>query len=86
MDIRVSDARTRFDASALDLPPGFSPFHYSPTFQSYKHCRMDTRSVYTIGTYYPDESHHGPDTRGQTQKALMNFILEFHIDNTFIYR
>ncbi len=47
---------------------------------------MDTRSVYTIGTYYPDESHHGPDTRGQTQKALMNFILEFHIDNTFIYR
>lgn len=84
MDLRVSVARER----ASTRPPN-QAIHISSLphwFSLTSTVRMDTRSVYTIGTYYPDELYHGPDTRGQTQKALMNFILEFHIDNTFIYR
>ncbi|KAI9726086.1 MAG: minichromosome maintenance protein 5 [Chrysothrix sp. TS-e1954] len=47
---------------------------------------MDTRSTYTVSVYNPDALYHGPDTRTWTTQALANFILEFHIDNTFLYR
>lgn len=45
---------------------------------------MDNRSVYTVSVYAGEEQ--GPDSRSEIQKALVNFILEFHIDNIFIYR
>lgn len=48
--------------------------------------KMDSRSVYTVSVLPPDESFNGPDARGATQRDLMNFILDFHIDNAFIYR
>lgn len=47
---------------------------------------MDTRSTYTISVYPSDPESTGPDTRAWTQQAFINFILEFHIDNVFIYR
>lgn len=47
---------------------------------------MDSRSVYTVSVLPPDESVNGPDTRGAVQRELVNFILDFHIDNAFIYR
>ncbi|KAL9048503.1 MAG: hypothetical protein Q9162_007698 [Coniocarpon cinnabarinum] len=47
---------------------------------------MDSRSTYTVSVYPPDQDYHGPDTRVWTQQALANFILDFHIDNVFIYR
>lgn len=47
---------------------------------------MDQRSAYTISIFNGDEATHGPDSRIWTTKALENFILEFHIDNVFIYR
>lgn len=47
---------------------------------------MDARSVYTVSVLPPDETFSGPDGRAATQRDLMNFILDFHIDNAFIYR
>lgn len=45
---------------------------------------MDTRSVYTVSV---DPTKYRPvDSYGETQKALVNFILDFHIDNSYIYR
>lgn len=47
---------------------------------------MDTRSVYTVSVLHPDDSFRAPDARSEIQKSLVNFVLEFHIDNAFIYR
>ena len=47
---------------------------------------MDARSVYTVSVLPPDDDLTRPDARGVIQKALVDFILDFHIDNTFIYR
>jgi len=44
---------------------------------------MDTRSVYTVSV---DAKVRPFDSYGETQKALANFILDFHIDNSYIYR
>lgn len=44
---------------------------------------MDARSVYTVSVFGVDA---GIDVVGETQKLLVNFILEFHLDNNYIYR
>lgn len=44
---------------------------------------MDSRSVYTVSV---GEVASDVDTYGETQRALVNFILDFHIDNSYIYR
>jgi len=60
-------------------------------FASQKHTRrrriqqhiMDARSVYTVSVF---DVASGIDVVGETQKLLVNFILEFHLDNNYIYR
>ena len=45
---------------------------------------MDRQSVYSLSVLPPDED--GDTTRTQILKALQDFILEFRLDNAFIYR
>ncbi|KAI9685168.1 MAG: minichromosome maintenance protein 5 [Bathelium mastoideum] len=47
---------------------------------------MDRQSVFSLSLFGEDRSATGPDTRGSIQRALVDFILEFHLDNVFIYR
>ena len=47
---------------------------------------MDSRSTYTVSVYAQDPDAFGPDTRSFAQQALVNFVLEFHVDGSFIYR
>jgi DNA replication licensing factor MCM5 len=45
---------------------------------------MDTRSVYSLSVLPPE--YDNEDTRGQIQSQLEQFILQFRLDNSFIYR
>ncbi|KAF2230890.1 MCM-domain-containing protein [Viridothelium virens] len=47
---------------------------------------MDRQSVFSLSLFGEDRSATGPDTRGSIQRALIDFILEFHLDNVFLYR
>lgn len=47
---------------------------------------MDRASVFTIDTGLPKDDSQPDDQPGEIQKAFRAFILEFRIDNTFIYR
>jgi hypothetical protein len=44
---------------------------------------MDARSVYTVSVNPLDLA---VNSYGETQKDLVAFILNFHIDNSYIYR
>lgn len=46
---------------------------------------MDRQSVYSLSVLAPDYGEN-EDSRGQIQTQLQNFILEFRLDNAFIYR
>jgi DNA replication licensing factor MCM5 len=46
---------------------------------------MDRQSVYSLSVLAPEYSEN-EDSRGQIQAQLQNFILEFQLDNIFIYR
>ena len=45
---------------------------------------MDRQSVYSLSVLPPE--YDNEDTRGQVQAELEKFILEFRLDNAFIYR
>lgn len=45
---------------------------------------MDHQSVYSLSIY--GERDESADSNKRTQKELVDFVLEFHIDNVFIYR
>jgi DNA replication licensing factor MCM5 len=49
---------------------------------------MDRRSVYTLSVGLGPGSQAGgePDSRAHIQQQLIDFILDFRIDNAFIYR
>ena len=47
---------------------------------------MDRQSVYTLSVFPEDKELNGEDSRGHIQQQLVAFILEFHIENAFIYR
>ena len=47
---------------------------------------MDRQSVYTLSLFPDERSDHGDLTNKQTQKELVDFILDFHLENVFIYR
>ncbi|KAK0264741.1 minichromosome maintenance protein 5 [Friedmanniomyces endolithicus] len=48
---------------------------------------MDRQSVYTLSLFGEDRSANGgQETNKQVQQELVDFILEFHLDNVFIYR
>jgi DNA replication licensing factor MCM5 len=46
---------------------------------------MDRQSVFSLSVYPPDRDSN-EDTRGQVQAQLEQFILQFRLDNAFIYR
>lgn len=49
---------------------------------------MDRQSVYSLSIGYGrgSQADQAPDSRANIQHQLVNFILEFQIDNAFIYR
>lgn len=47
---------------------------------------MDRQSVYSLSVLAPDYSENNEDSRRQVQTQLQNFILEFRLENSFIYR
>ena len=50
-----------------------------------KPSEMDRQSVYSLSVLPPDYDNN-EDTRGQIQSQLEQFILQFRLDNSFIYR
>ena len=46
---------------------------------------MDRQSVYSLSVLAPDPDA-SEDSRSQIQEQLREFILEFRLDNAFIYR
>jgi hypothetical protein len=47
---------------------------------------MDRQSVYSLSVLPPEYDNPNEDTRGQVQSQLEQFILQFRLDNAFIYR
>lgn len=47
---------------------------------------MDRQSVYSLSLFPDDHSAHGHESVRQIQQDLINFVLEFQLDNVFIYR
>lgn len=47
---------------------------------------MDRQSVYTLSLFGEEQSANGDSTNKQTQKELVAFVLEFHLDGNYIYR
>nr|POE72764.1 dna replication licensing factor mcm5 [Quercus suber] len=48
--------------------------------------KMDRQSVYTLSLFGESQTDNGDTTFKQTQKELVSFIMEFHLENVFIYR
>lgn len=46
---------------------------------------MDRQPVYSLSVLAPDQDAHD-ESRSQIQSQLRDFILEFRLDNAFIYR
>jgi len=46
---------------------------------------MDKQSVYSLSVFPPDYGE-TDNLRGEIQRQLRDFILEFRLDNAFIYR
>ncbi|KAK7555318.1 MCM2/3/5 family-domain-containing protein [Phyllosticta citricarpa] len=46
---------------------------------------MDRQTVYSLSLFGPGDNEN-EDTNSQVQQHLVDFILDFHIDNVFIYR
>ena len=42
--------------------------------------------MYTLSLFGEDRSANGGDSNRQIQQDLVDFILEFHLENVFIYR
>lgn len=47
---------------------------------------MDRQSVYTLPLFGEERSENGGESNRQIQQELVDFILEFHLENNFIYR
>nr|POE87447.1 hypothetical protein CFP56_30036 [Quercus suber] len=47
---------------------------------------MDRQSVYTLSLFGESQNDNGDTTFKQIQKELVSFIMEFHLENAFIYR
>jgi hypothetical protein len=57
------------------------PFHNRPLILPLK---MDRQSVFSLSVLPPE--YDSEDTRGQIQAQLEQFILQFRLENAFIYR
>lgn len=47
---------------------------------------MDRAQVYTVDNLLPRDDNQADDQPGEVLKAFRSFILEFRLDNNFIYR
>ncbi|KAF2140279.1 uncharacterized protein K452DRAFT_273918 [Aplosporella prunicola CBS 121167] len=47
---------------------------------------MDRQSTYSLSLFGGQDNQDGEDSNSQIRQQLVNFILDFHIDNIFIYR
>ena len=47
---------------------------------------MDRQSVYSLSIFSRSAEEQEPDSRKQIQQRLIEFVLEFQLDNLFIYR
>jgi len=47
---------------------------------------MDRQPTYSLSLFGENQSTNGDPSNKQTQQELVDFILEFHLDNVFIYR
>jgi DNA replication licensing factor MCM5 len=47
---------------------------------------MDQRSVYTQSLFGENRTEDGENSNQQVTKDLVDFILQFHLDDVFIYR
>jgi len=47
---------------------------------------MDRQSVYSLSIFGRSAQEQEPNSRGQIQQRLIDFVLEFQLDNIFIYR
>ena len=47
---------------------------------------MDRQSVYTLSLFGENESANGGESNRKIHKELVDFILEFHLENVYIYR
>jgi hypothetical protein len=56
-------------------------FQHKP---AHLHAKMDRQSVFSLSVLPPE--YDNEDTRGQIQAQLEQFILQFRLDNAFIYR
>ena len=68
------------------ITPTVSTTKGSTTIVSGPPSSLTQTSVYTLSVFPEDRSQAGPDSRGAIQDQLVNFILDFHIDNAFVYR
>lgn len=76
---------------AISLPPPFKHqffkhHNHHPLPNSLNKHIMDRQSVYSLSVLAPDYSENNEDSRRQVQTQLQNFILEFRLENSFIYR
>ena len=47
---------------------------------------MDRAQIYTVDTGLPKDDNQADDQPGEILKAFRSFVLEFRLDNNFIYR
>lgn len=47
---------------------------------------MDRQGVYSLSLFGTERNEGGDDTPIRIQQQLVDFVLDFHIDNVFIYR
>jgi len=47
---------------------------------------MDRQSVYTLSLFPEEKNASGAETNRQVQQDLVSFVLEFQLENAFIYR
>ena len=47
---------------------------------------MDRQPTYSLSLFGDNQSVNGDQTNKQIQQELVDFILEFHLENVFVYR
>jgi hypothetical protein len=47
---------------------------------------MDRAQIYTVDSLLPKDDNQADDQPGEILKAFRSFVLEFRLDNNFIYR
>lgn len=47
---------------------------------------MDRQSVYTLSLFGEEQSANGDSSNKQTQRELVAFVLDFHLEGNYIYR